>query len=137
MATESQIAAGKRNGAAIRVSQKVQFAFTGTGTVKQQILLPQGAENISVKIETPTAISGTPTSAMFSLGTTDGGVDVVAAVDAKAQGHIANTIVAAFNNVAPAASINPTILYAQVVLTGGTAPAGTITAYVDFNMPNS
>jgi hypothetical protein len=82
-----------------------------------------------------TAISGSPTSANVAVGSTSGGSDIVAAINAASQGHIAATIAAGFDKVNGLAA-NGTV-FAQVVTAGGTSPAGTINVLVDFAAPVS
>lgn len=138
MATANQIEAARATAntgqARWLARQLATFTFVAAGTYKAQITLPAGSHLVSVPGETPTAISGSPTSANFRCGTTDTGQEVVADTDLKAQGHFTNTIVAGFNKIAFAAAAD-TVLFLQVVVAGGTAPAGTIYAPVDYYPP--
>lgn len=137
MATEFQMAAARAavsTGQARTASrQMATFTIAGTGTYKTQLTVPAGSHLVAVPGETPVAISGVPTTCNFRCGTADAGQEIVADVDLKAQGHFTNTIVTAFNKIGFAAA--DTILYLQVVVTGGTAPAGTIYVPVDYYPP--
>jgi len=136
MATFDRSISTKRGAGALayaRVSQRMSFTFTDNGTVKVQVNIPAGATRPSIAVETPTAFTGTPTGANFRCGTADGGQQLVTDVDAKAQGHIAATIVAPYDRATPLAS--KTTFYAQVVVAGGTAPAGTVFAFIDYDAP--
>ena len=134
MATESkflndQRLVGSRSGARFNTALTV----SGNTTVKSNFLVPASSYLESVAIETPTAITGSPTSCLVSVGTTDAGVDIVAAVDCKSQAHVAATIVAAFDKILGLATLNT--IYVQVVTSGGTASAGTINVLVSFSPP--
>lgn len=125
MATEDQYMQSKYGvGSRTSMTQLSTMVVAGNTTVKGPIVVPTGSWLEAISIDTATAISGTPTSCLVSVGTTDGGVDIVAAVDAKAQGHIAGTIVAAFDKYRGLATLNT--LFIQVVTSGGTASAGNI-----------
>jgi hypothetical protein len=136
MATFDRSVSTKRGAGAlayVRVSQRASFTFVDNATVKVQVNAPAGATRPTVTLETPTALSGTPTTANFRCGTTDTGQQVVADVDAKAQGHITCTMVAGLDRATPLTS--KTTYYLQVVVAGGTAPAGTIYAFFDYDAP--
>lgn len=138
MATEAQYQATRRGaGSAAQVlcSKVVAFTVNGNTTVKDStITLPAGSTFHSITLDTPTAISGTPTTCNFRAGIADTGATIVADVDAKGQGHIACTIVAALNKISLAASAD-TPLFLQVTTSGGTASAGTIYAIVNYSAP--
>lgn len=106
------------------VAQAVTLTVAGNTTVKGNIVLPAGSWLDSLLIETPVAISGSPTHSYVRAGSTDGGQDIVADVDAQAQGHIAATIVAALDRLDAAAS-QYTVFY-QLTTTGGTSSAGDV-----------
>jgi hypothetical protein len=135
MATIDQALNGTR-GAASRLNSTALavIAVSGDATVKAPITIPAGSWLKSIYIETPTAISGSPTHANVQVGLTDGGVEVVAAVDGQAQGHISATIVAALDKIGAFAAAD-TVLYIEAITTGGTAPAGTINVLVDYSAP--
>jgi hypothetical protein len=136
MATEAKFI-NELKGVNSRLVSRVNSALVvaGNTTVKGPITVPPGSYLTNVDIETPTAITGTPTSCLVSVGTTDGGVDIVAAVDCKTQAHVAATIVAAFDKILGLATLNT--LYIQVVTTGGTASAGTINVNVQYAAPQA
>lgn len=135
MATENKFLNDQLRGIGSRLSSSglASPVVAGNSTVKFQIIVPDGSWLDAVSIETPTAISGSPTSSLVRLGTTDGGVDIVAAVDAKSQGHIASTIVAAFDKIG--GLVGFTILFGQVITSGGTASAGTINVRASYAAP--
>jgi hypothetical protein len=141
MATEDQTAQARRSagvtGAATarnRCTRAIDLTVSGNTTVKDStITLPAGSYFRAVTLDTPTAISGSPTTCNVRVGTTDTGQDVVADVDAKAQGHISATIVASLDKVGAFALA--TTLFAQVTTSGGSGSAGTIRVLVDYDAP--
>lgn len=135
MATEAKFANESLRGVGSRLISKQNSALVvnGNTTVTGPITVPPGSYLESIAIETPVAISGTPTSCLVSVGTTAAGVDIVAAVDCKAQAHVAATIVAAFDKIVGLATLNQ--LFIQVVTSGGTSSAGTINVGVTFAAP--
>jgi len=117
------------------VSKLVTFTVAGTGTLSDaSVTLPAGSVFHSVTLDTPVAISGTPTTCNLRVGTAAAGQQIVADVDAKGQGHISTTIVAALDKVG-GFSASDTPIYLQLVTTGGTAPAGNIYAIVNYGAP--
>lgn len=138
MASEDQYNASKR--AALQgqarpaVTQLVTFTVAGTGTLSSSVVLPAGSIFRSLTLDTPVAISGTPTTCNFRAGTAAAGQQIVADVDAKGQGHIAATIVAGLDKVGGFSAADTTV-FMQVVTTGGTAPAGAIYALVSYDAP--
>ncbi len=142
MATEDQFQQARRsNGvsgsttARTRCTRAIDLAIAGNTTVKDggTIQLPAGSIFRAVTLDTPAAISGTPTTANVRVGTSDTGQEVVADVDAKAQGHISCTIVASLDKVGGFAST--VTLYPQVTTAGGTSSAGTVRVLVDYDAP--
>ena len=135
MATENSFLNNARRGIGSRLNSTllIALAVAGDGTVSGSAPVPAGSWLKSVSIETPTAISGSPTSANVTVGSTSGGSDIVAAVNAASQGHIAATITAGFDKVNGLAA-NGTV-FAQVVTAGGTSPAGNINVLVDYAAP--
>lgn len=119
--------------AMVRVTQRVTLTVAGNTTVKDNVTLPAGSSFRGITLDTPIAISGSPSSCNVRAGTSDTGQQVVADVDAKDQGHISTTIVAALNKVGGFTS--NTVLYLQVTTAGGTSSAGTIYAFVDYDAP--
>lgn len=138
MSTELKYIAGKLGAGTapkLLVSKEVTFTVSGNSTLSDSsFVMPAGSTLHSITLETPTAISGTPTSCLVRFGTAAAGQQVVADVDAKAQGHITATIVAAFDKVGTALAADTT-LYGQCVTSGGTASAGTITAIINYAAP--
>lgn len=138
MATEAQYQAS-RQGAGSQVydavTRLVTFTVNGNTTLSDaSVVLPAGSIFRSITLDTPTAITGTPTSCLFRAGTAAAGQQIVADVDAKAQGHIATTIVAALDKVGGFSAANTTV-YMQVVTSGGTSSAGPIYALVSYDSP--
>jgi hypothetical protein len=134
MATESQYIAGSRGaGSRLPIKNNLALVVNGNSTVSGTFAVPSGSWISSFALETPLTISGTPTSCLVSIGTTLAGADIVAAVDCKSQGHIAATIVAAFDKIAGFVGFNT--IYVQVVTSGGTASAGTINVLMDIAAP--
>lgn len=133
MATDPQLVADRRGGISSRTLTRLftTSAVAGTGTVSGSFSVPEGAHLSSVQVEVPAAISGTPTTCNFRVGSAAAGQQVVADVDLKAQGHTVCTIVAAFDKIA-----GVTTYFWQMVTTGGTAPAGAFTVIVDYFPPN-
>lgn len=137
MATEDTTLATRRGAgtpARAGARQLATFTVNGNTTAKVPITLPAGSWFRGITLDTPTAISGTPTSCNFRAGTADTGQQVVADVDAKAQGHISTTIVAALDKVGGFLAAD-TVLFLQVTTAGGTSSAGTIYAFVDYDPP--
>lgn len=140
MATEDQFNAARRASgvtgagtARVRCSRSIDITIAGhAAAVKDStITLPAGSWLRAVTLETPTAISGSPSSVNFRAGTTDTGQQIVADVDAKAQGHITGTVVAGFEKKLAV----DTQLFLQATSAGGTAEAGVITVFVDYDAP--
>lgn len=132
MATEDQyIQAGQGVGSRRISDQNVALVVAGNTTVAGTYTVPAGSWLKAVALETPTAISGTPTSCLVRIGTTLHGQDIVADVDAKSQGHIAATIVAAFDKVGGLASTST--VFIEVTTSGGTSSAGTINAILSYS----
>lgn len=135
MASEDAFLNSQKRGIGSRLLSRAYASTTvnGNTTVKASITIPDGSWLEAISIETPVAISGTPTSCLVRVGTTDGGVDIVAAVDAKAQGHIAATIVAAFDKVG--GLVGFTTLFIQCITSGGTSSAGAINIGASYGAP--
>jgi hypothetical protein len=114
--------------------QLLTFTVNGNTTVKAQAVLPAGAIFRGITLDTPAAVGGTPSSCNFRCGTADTGQQVTADVDAKAQGHISTTVVAALDKVGGFSAADTT-LFAQVTTAGGTSSTGTIYAFVDYDAP--
>jgi hypothetical protein len=134
MATEdSFIQAG--HGIGSRDSSRMLSVLTvnGASTVKGPITVPPGAWLNAIAIETPTTITGTPTCNV-RVGTTDGGQDIVADTAAQTQGHVAATIVTAFDKVLGLVSTNT--LFIQVTTSGTGGLAGTINVLVSYDPPS-
>jgi hypothetical protein len=136
MATDDQfLQAG--HGAFSRSGTRQKFSFTvaGNTTLKDSsIVLPAGSWFRGIILDTPAAISGTPSSVNFRAGLSDNGQEVVADIDAKGQGHIATTIVASLDKVGNFLAAD-TVLYLQLATAGGATPAGTVHAIVDYDPP--
>lgn len=134
MATENAYINNQRGtGSRTSSTQLSTLVVSGNSTVKGPVTVPPGSWLEAISIDTPVAISGTPTTCNVSVGTTDGGVDIVAAVDCKGQAHVASTIVAAFDKYRGLATLNQ--LFIQVVTSGGTASAGNIDVRVAYACP--
>lgn len=139
MPTEDQYisamrAAGDGVAAMSKVTKKVTFTVSGNTTLSATVDMPAGSIFRDLQLETPAAVAGTPTTCNFSAGTAAAGAQIVAAVDAKAQGHIACTIVTAFDKVGNASAAKVTV-YLQLVTAGGTAATGTVYALVGYDAP--
>lgn len=141
MATEDQVAQARRsNGvtgvatARARCTRAIDLTVNGNTTVKDStITLPAGSYFRAVTVDTPTAISGSPTSCNVAVGTTDGGTDIMANTDCKAQGHTTGTIVAALDKVGGFTSAIQ--VFIQVATAGGSSSAGTIRVLIDYDAP--
>lgn len=121
MASEDQfIQAGHGAGSRSSTTNAVTLTVAGATTVAGTIAVPDGSWLDAVKIDTPTAISGSPTSCLVRVGTTLHGQQIVADVDAKAAGKIAATIVAAFDTINGLTG-NPTIFVEVTTIGAGTA----------------
>lgn len=117
------------------VSKVVTFTVAGNTTLSDAtVSIPAGGIFHSISLDTPTAITGTPTTCNFRAGTAAAGQQIVADVDAKAAGKIACTIVAGLDTVSLASAAD-TILYLQLVTAGGTASAGPIYARINYSAP--
>jgi hypothetical protein len=130
----SRFGAGDRANVLLRVDKRVDLTMVAGAQVNLQINLPPNAQRITVALETPTAFSGTPTNINCRVGLTNGGQEIVADTDVKAQGHIAGTIAAALNQTNLAAT-GVTPVYLQLAAVGGTNPAGTCSVYVGYAVP--
>lgn len=135
MATENSFLNNALRGQGSRSTSKQNLALTvnGNTTVTGTIAVPDGSWTDAFAIETPTAISGTPTSCLVRIGTTLHGQEIVADVDAKAQGHIAATIVAGFDKVA--GMVGKTTYFVEITTSGGTSSAGTINILPRYDAP--
>ena len=134
MSTAAQTYAQREGGslqARTGFTQLVSLTMTAGATVSGQMNLPAGSWLDAVKLETPAAFSGAPTNVNVRVGSAAAGQQVVADVDAKAQGHIAATIVSTLDAVGGA----PTVLYFQAAAVGGTSPAGTVNVLVHYRPP--
>jgi hypothetical protein len=131
MATEQQYIVGG-NSARSGATQISALAVNGANTVKGQIAVPANSWLKSIAFETPVTISGTPVSNV-RVGITDGGQEIVADTQAHSQGHIAATIVAAFDKVAGLAANNP--LFIQATTSGSGGLAGTINVLASYDPP--
>ena len=138
MATEDATVNTRRGAgipARVRVSKLVTLTVAGNTTVKDgTVTVPAGSYFRAVTLDTPVAISGSPTHSYVRIGITDTGQEIVADVDVQAQGHVTATVVAALDKVAGFVSDTP--LFIQVATTGGTASAGAIRVLVDYDAPN-
>jgi hypothetical protein len=137
MATENSFLNNERRGQGSRLNstQLITLAVNGNTTVTGSCPIPAGSWLKGVAIETPAAVTGSPSSANVQVGSSSGGSDIVAAVNAQSQGHIAATIAAGFDKVNGLAGA-PAV-YAQIATTSGTSPAGTVNVLVDFAAPVS
>lgn len=135
MATENSFLNNQLRGVGSRLASSGVAVLTvaGNTVVTGTIPVPDGSWIDAVSIETPTAISGTPTTCNVIAGTAAAGATIVAAVDAKAQGHIAGTIVAAFDKIGGFVGFNT--VFVQVTTAGGTASAGAINVRVSYSPP--
>lgn len=138
MATDDQYmsylrGAGDGVPAKVRVVKKVLFTVAGSTTISTSVVLPAGADFRNIVLDTPVAITNAPTSCLFRAGTAAAGQQVVADVDAKAQGHISTTIVASLDKGAVAALSNTTIYLAMTTI--GASAAGTIECFVEYDAP--
>lgn len=132
MATEDRFmnekrGAGSRFHSMVPVTLTMAAGATATGTVT----VPYGTILSSISAHVLTAFTGSPTNINFSVGTTAAGVDVVAAVDLKAQGRTTTTLVAGFDNCTG----TTTTYYLTLAAVGGTNPAGTLYAFVNIVAP--
>lgn len=135
MATDDQfIQAGHGAGSRSAARAKISFTVSGNGTMKDSAVLPAGSWFRGITLETPVAISGAPSSVNFRAGLSDAGQEAVADIDAKGQGHINTTIVAALDKVGGFLNAD-TNLYLQLTTAGGTASAGTVHAIIDYDAP--
>lgn len=136
MATIDQcIQAGRGAGSRSAARRLVSFTVAGNSTVKDaSVVLPAGSWLRGVTLDTPAAISGSPSSVNFRAGLSDTGQEIVADVDAKGQGHINATIVAGLDKVGGFLNADTT-LYLQLTTAGGTASAGTVHAIIDYDAP--
>lgn len=139
MATEDVSVNTKRGAgipARVRVSKLITLTVNGNTTVKDSsVVVPTGSYYRAHTMDTPTAISGTPSSCNVRIGTADTGQQILADVDCKAQGHVAGTVVAALDKVGGFATTDTT-LFSQVTTSGGTSSAGTIYILIDYDAPN-
>jgi hypothetical protein len=123
--------AGSRSGA----RRLVSFTVNGNTTLKDAgVVLPAGSWFRGLTLDTPAAISGSPSSVNFRAGTADDGQQIVADVDAKGQGHINATIVAGLDKVGGFLNAD-TILYLQLTTAGGSSSVGTVHAIIDYDAP--
>lgn len=134
MASEQQFLQAKQGiGSRPLAKQLISLTVAGTGTVSGSCAIPAGSWLSTILIETNTAISGVPTTCNVRIGTTAAGQDIVADVDCKGAADLTATVVAALDRINGLANV--TTLFAQVVTTGGTAPAGVINVTIAYNPP--
>ena len=130
----TRFGAGDKTNVFVRIDKRVDLIMVAGVTAQAQITLPANAQRLMVMFETPAAFSGSPTNINARVGLTSGGQEIVADSDVKAQGHLAGTIAGSLNQTAIAAN-GVTPVYLQCVANGGTAPAGTVSAYVGYAVP--
>lgn len=113
--------------------QLISLVVNGNTTVSGTCAVPPGSWLSTIVSETNTAITGTPTSCLLTIGTTAAGVDIVASVDVKGAADLTNTIVAAFDRINGLANIST--IFATLVTSGGTASAGTVNVTIAYDPP--
>ncbi len=121
---------GDRSNVFVRVDKRIDLTMVAGTTVAASLVLPVGAQRLTVQAEVPAAFSGSPTNINLSVGTAAAGAQIVAAMDVKAQGHTPGVVVAGFDNTASAGTV-----YVTLAAVGGSAPAGVCTVYVGYAVP--
>lgn len=137
MATEDQYLASRRgvgSESRAKTAQHLTLTVNGNTTLKGQVTLPAGSHLRGIKVNTPTAITGTPTHTYLRAGATDGGQDYVADTDVKAAAtESAMSVVASIDQVNGFAS--DTVIFFQLTTSGGTSSAGPVNVFVDYDAP--
>lgn len=125
--------AGLTGAASARTPVALNQAITmvAGATVSGSFVVPEGSWLAAIKAEVATAFTGSPTNINLRIGSAAAGQQVVADTDVKAVGHVACTIVAAFDCIA-----GITTYFYQLAINGGTNPAGTVNVRVDYFPPN-
>lgn len=138
MATEDQYIAGRRgvgNESRTKTAQHLTLTVAGNTTVKGSVTIPAGSHLRSIKTNTATAITGTPTHTYLRAGSTDGGQGYVADTDVKgAATENAMSLVSSIDQIAAFAAADTTI-YFQLTTSGGTSSAGPVNVFVDYDAP--
>lgn len=112
------------------VAQVIPLTMTAGATATGSIQMPAGCVLSSIRADTATAFSGTPTAINLRVGTAAAGQQVVADVDVKGQGRVLTTIVSTFDAITGA-----TTYFFQLAASGGTNPAGTVNVLVGYYTP--
>lgn len=119
------------NGARQFASTFTTLTMVAGATTKAQVAIPAGCTGLSVGYATGVAFTGTPTNINLTIGSTDGGAEIMAAVDVKATSNAAGVIVAANSSLVIAP---PSIVFLQIAAVGGTAPAGATQVRVSYHL---
>jgi len=131
--------AGDKSNVFVRVDKRVDLIMAGSAAAAAQIVIPAGAQRVTVALETPAAFSGAPTNVNARVGSALAGQDIVADTDIKGRGHIPATIAAALDQSKvtgdPTKGYSNTPLYLQLAANGGTNVGGTCYAYVGYAVP--
>lgn len=115
-------------------SQFITLTMVAGATTKGSVSIPTGATGLSVGYANGTAFTGSPTNINLTIGSTDGGAEIMAALDVKAAGNSAGTFVAANSALV---ITPPSTVYAQIAAVGGTNPAGTVQVRVSYYLPTT
>lgn len=138
MATEDVYLATRRGAGSVSRAKAVQhltLTVNGNTTVKGSITIPADSHLRSIKTNTPTAITGSPTHTYLRAGATDGGQDYVADTDVKgAATENAMSIVSSIDQVSGFTASDTTIFF-QLTTSGGTSSAGPVNVMVDYDAP--
>jgi hypothetical protein len=134
MANERQFTAAVEGGtsaARTRFGQAIGLAMSAGATVSGQLSVPQGSWITSIRAETATAFSGSPTHINLRVGNVAAGQQLLADVDVQAQGEIVGAMPATYDRV----NNNDATLFFQLAALGGTNPAGTCNVLVEYFPP--
>lgn len=136
MATSDQyLQAYQGVGSLAEVCIPLTLTVNGNTTVKNtSATIPVGSVLKAITYNVPTAISGSPTHTYLNVGLTDGGGEIVANLDVKAQGNGTCTIVAGIDQTAQFATAN-TPLFVELTTSGGTSSAGGVNVYITYCAP--
>jgi len=121
-----------RPGARTRYAQVLPLTLAAGGTVAGTIAVPPGAWITTIRFETETAFTGTPTNINARVGRSAAAQDVVADVGRESAGRDRG------DESSPPIRASTTMtgtLYIQATSVGGASPAGTVNCLVEYFPP--
>ncbi len=134
MANERQfiaVAEGGSLAARTRFGQAIALTMSAGATVSGQMSVPQGSWITTIRAETASAFTGSPTHIYLRVGNVAAGQQLLADTDVESQGEIVGSVPGAYDRV----NNNDATLFFQLTASGGTNPAGTCNVIVEYFPP--